>query len=61
MIKMMLLFTRRTFVLSVGGFTNLSHGFLVQVRYLKIYLRFYNLTPLYNNRSFASAPTSFCY
>ncbi|SPP76655.1 odorant receptor 67b [Drosophila guanche] len=31
LIKMMLLFTRRTFVLSVGGFTNLSHKFLVQV------------------------------
>ncbi|XP_017137225.1 odorant receptor 67b [Drosophila miranda] len=31
MIKMMLLFSRRTFVLSVGGFTNLSHKFLVQV------------------------------
>ncbi|XP_068148897.1 odorant receptor 67b [Drosophila tropicalis] len=30
-IKMMLIFSRRTFVLSVGGFTNLSHKFLVQV------------------------------
>lgn len=30
-IKLMLLFSRKTFVLSVGGFTNLSHKFLVQV------------------------------
>ncbi|XP_064544522.1 odorant receptor 67b [Drosophila montana] len=30
-IKLMLLFSRRAFVLSVGGFTNLSHKFLVQV------------------------------
>ncbi|XP_017841527.2 odorant receptor 67b [Drosophila busckii] len=31
MIKLMLLFSKRTFILSVGGFTNLSHKFLVQV------------------------------
>ncbi|XP_030385857.1 odorant receptor 67b-like [Scaptodrosophila lebanonensis] len=31
MIKMMLLFSRRSLVLSVGGFTNMSHKFLVQV------------------------------
>lgn len=30
-VKLMLLFSRKTFVLSVGGFTNLSHKFLVQV------------------------------
>ncbi|KAH8406788.1 hypothetical protein KR222_003212 [Zaprionus bogoriensis] len=30
-VKLMLLFSKRTFVLSVGGFTNLSHKFLVQV------------------------------
>ncbi|XP_062131285.1 odorant receptor 67b [Drosophila sulfurigaster albostrigata] len=30
-IKLMLMFSRKTFVLSVGGFTNLSHKFLVQV------------------------------
>ncbi|EDV96541.1 GH15142 [Drosophila grimshawi] len=30
-IKLMLMFSRREFVLSVGGFANLSHGLLVQV------------------------------
>ncbi|KAH8242365.1 hypothetical protein KR032_003346 [Drosophila birchii] len=48
MIKMMLLFTRKTFVLSVGGFTNLSHKFLVQV--FRLSANFFLLLRNMNNK-----------
>ncbi|KAI8040809.1 odorant receptor 67b isoform X2 [Drosophila gunungcola] len=48
MIKMMLLFSRRTFVLSVGGFTSLSHKFLVQV--FRLSANFFLLLRNMNNK-----------
>ncbi|KAH8270533.1 hypothetical protein KR018_011222 [Drosophila ironensis] len=48
LIKMMLLFSRRAFVLSVGGFTNLSHKFLVQV--FRLSANFFLLLRNMNNK-----------
>ncbi|XP_017088336.2 odorant receptor 67b [Drosophila bipectinata] len=48
MIRMMLLFTRKTFILSVGGFTNLSHKFLVQV--FRLSANFFLLLRNMNNK-----------
>ncbi|XP_016966316.1 odorant receptor 67b [Drosophila biarmipes] len=48
MIKMMLLFSRRTLVLSVGGFTSLSHKFLVQV--FRLSANFFLLLRNMNNK-----------
>ncbi|XP_017040424.1 odorant receptor 67b isoform X2 [Drosophila ficusphila] len=48
MIKLMLLFSRRTLNLSVGGFSNLSHKFLVQV--FRLSANFFLLLRNMNNK-----------